>query len=87
MYISTGPRSYWSRGPSVAPENFGVAFIGLNLSVPLPLIPVRYGHWHADIGVTYDNLINGSLVDAGDLLTGNHDRNLVEGKCGFGFNF
>jgi hypothetical protein len=87
-YVSTGPRNYWSAGPTkVAPENFGVAFIGLNLSVPLSFIPARYGHWHADAGVTFDYLINGSLVDAGTILTGNTDRKLVEGTCGFGVNF
>jgi hypothetical protein len=82
-YISTGPRSYWG----TAPENFGVAVTGLSLSVPLSFIPARYGHWHGDVGVTYDYLINGSLVDAGGILTGNTSRNLVEGTCGFGVNF
>lgn len=87
-YFSCGPKNYWTSGPTnQAPENFGVAFTSLKLSVPLSFIPVRYGHWHGDLGVTYDYLINGSLVDAGTILTGNTSRNLVEGLCGFGVNF
>jgi hypothetical protein len=82
-YISTGPKNYWG----TAPENFGVAYTALDVSVPLSFIPARYGHWHADAGITYDYLINGSLVDAGTILTGSTSRNLVEGTLGFGVNF
>ena len=82
-YDSVGPRSYWGS----APENFGVAYTALNLSIPLPFIPARYGHWHGDIGVSYDYLINGALLDAGTILTGNTNRSLVEGTIGFGVNF
>jgi hypothetical protein len=92
-YFSCGPKDYWGRGGYIAglsansASNFGVATIAVNLDVPLSFIPAKYGHWHGDVGVSYDYLINGALLDAGTLLTGNTNRSLVEGSVGFGVNF
>ena len=85
-YFSVGPESYWGKGVNKS-GNFGLASISLNLSVPMTFIPTRYGHWHTDAGVTYDFLINGSLLRAGGILSGNTDRNVVIGSLGFGVNF
>ncbi len=50
----------------------GVASVSLNLSVPAgvysrPIRPLA----HAEAGVTYDNLINSALLQAGALASGN----------------
>jgi len=59
----------------------------VNASVPLAFIPTRYGNWHADFGVQYYNLLNGTLLDAGTLLSGNTERNIFRGYVGIGFSF
>lgn len=86
-YISLGPSSYWDAHSTFGHKDVGVASVSLNLSVPLAFIPARYGHWHADAGVTYDYLINNALLHAGTLASGNTERNVVFGSAGFGFNF
>jgi len=85
-YFSVGPRTYWADN-GLPGGNFGLISCSLNASVPLSFIPVKYGHWHADVGVTYDYLINQSLRDAGTLASGNTDHNVIVGSVGFGFGF
>ena len=55
-FVTVGPKSYWgSRNSPIGPgtQNFGTFQVAVNASVPLSFIPVRYGYWHADAGVTY----------------------------------
>jgi len=81
-YVSFGPSEYWG-----GESNFGVLSSAVNASVPLAFIPTRYGNWHADFGVQYYNLLNGTLLDAGTLLSGNTERNIFRGYVGIGFSF
>lgn len=81
-YVSVGPSEYWG-----GESNFGVLSTAVNVTMPLAFIPSRYGHWHADFGVQYYNLLNGTLLDAGTLLSGNTDRNIFRGYVGFGVGF
>lgn len=85
-YFSVGPEGYWDADGSHDGDCFGVFSISANVSVPLP-IPVQYGHWHLDAGVTYDYLHNSALLDAGDILTGNDNRNVIVASLGVGVNF
>ena len=87
IYFSVGPANYWDAHKTLTDSNFGLISASLNFSVPLSFIPARYGHWHADAGVTYDYLINSSLLAAGGLASGNDSRNVVIGSVGFGLNF
>lgn len=84
-YTSVGPADYWDATESSG--NWGLVSVGVNASVPLSFIPARYGFWHADAGVTYYYLINDSLLQAGNILTGNDNRNVVQGSLGVGVNF
>ena len=84
-YISVGPRNYWDRTEHSG--HFGVFSTAVNVSVPLTFIPVRYGFWHADAGLQYFYLINSSLLHAGDILSGNNNRNVLNASVGFGVNF
>ncbi len=89
VYISVGPEGYWGRGDSAftAPDgNLGVLSAAAKLEVPLP-IPARYGYWHADASVIYYHLFNDALLRAGTLLSGNTDRDIVQGTIGVGVNF
>jgi hypothetical protein len=81
-YFSFGGSEYWG-----GDSNFGVLSSAVNASVPLAFIPTRYGNWHADFGVQYYNLLNGTLLDAGTLLSGNTERNIFRGYVGIGFSF
>ena len=81
-YVSVGPSEYWG-----GENNFGVLSSAVNVSVPLNMIPGRYGNWHLDFGVQYYNLLNGTLLDAGTILSGNTERNLFRGYVGIGFSF
>jgi hypothetical protein len=81
-YVSFGGSEYWG-----GDNNFGVLSSAVNASVPLAFIPTRYGNWHADFGVQYYNLLNGTLLDAGTLLSGNTERNIFRGYVGIGFSF
>lgn len=85
-YFSVGPADYWGIN-GLENGNFGVLSTAVNASIPLKFIPTRYGNWHADFGVQYYNLLNGTLLDAGTLLSGNTERNIVRGYVGFGFSF
>ena len=84
-YTSVGPADYWDTTESSG--NWGLVSVGVNVSVPLTFIPTRYGFWHADAGVTYYYLINDALLQAGNILTGNDNRNVVQGSLGVGVNF
>ncbi|MDB5173315.1 MAG: hypothetical protein JWM97_2722 [Phycisphaerales bacterium] len=92
-YFSVGPKDYWGRGgtglgvDASSDGNFGVASIAINGSVPLSFIPSRYGHWHGDLGLKYEYLINSTLLRAGTALTGNTERSVFIGSAGFGVNF
>jgi hypothetical protein len=68
-YFSVGPKGYWDSDHHGG-DNFGLFSISANLSMPINAIPVQYGHWHFDAGVTYDYLINDALLEAGDTGTG-----------------
>ncbi|MDP9173174.1 MAG: hypothetical protein M3O30_04815 [Planctomycetota bacterium] len=88
-YVQLGPSEYWSYG---AAKQFGSGNIGLfstaiQASMPLSFIPARYGYWHVDAGLTYDNLINKTLVQAGKLLSGNTANSVFNAEVGFGINF
>ncbi|MDB5330430.1 MAG: hypothetical protein JWP03_1581 [Phycisphaerales bacterium] len=92
-YFSVGPKDYWGRGgtglgvDASSDGNFGLASIAINGSIPLSFIPTRYGHWHGDLGVKYEYLINSTLLRAGTALTGNTERSVWIGSAGFGVNF
>jgi hypothetical protein len=86
IYVSVGPRTYWATS-GLPGGNFGVFSASVNASVPLSFIPTKYGFWHADLGLTYDYLINESLLHAGTILSGNTDHNCYLASLGFGFNF
>lgn len=81
-YFSVGPSEYWG-----GENNFGVLSTALNVSIPLTFIPGRYGNWHIDLGAQYYNLLNGTLLDSGTLLSGNTERNIVRGYVGIGMSF
>lgn len=84
-YISVGPEHYWG---AVNPDgNVGVFSASANATVPLNFIPGRYGNWSATVGVTYFYLINENLLAAGEILSGNNNRNVVVGTVGVGVNF
>jgi hypothetical protein len=84
-YFSVGPKNFWdSTGKS---SNFGVVSTALNASVPLSFIPIKYGAWHADMGLQYFYLMNHSLLAAGGLASGNDNRNVLNASVGIGFNF
>jgi hypothetical protein len=85
-YFSVGPEDYWGTG-DLKNGNFGVLSTAVNASIPLSFIPTKYGHWHADFGVQYYNFLNGTLLDAGTVLSGNTSRNMVRGYAGFGVGF
>jgi len=87
MYVQLGPSTYWDATGAYGHKEIGLASISANISVPLSFIPARYGHWHADAGVTYDYLINNALLNAGTIASGNTDRSVVIGSIGIGVNF
>lgn len=86
-YVSVGPNEYWDATGAFDDSNFGLFSVSANVSVPLSMIPVKYGHWHLDAGVTYDYIINDALLEAGHILSGNDDRNVFIGSVGIGVNF
>ncbi|HVT87643.1 MAG TPA: hypothetical protein VHD56_02225 [Tepidisphaeraceae bacterium] len=88
-YFSVGPEGYWDTDGSHDGGNFGLFSISANVSLPITAIPVKYGHWHLDLGVTYDYLINDALLDAGNFGTGagNDNRNVFVAGVGIGVNF
>jgi hypothetical protein len=85
-YFSVGPEDYWGIN-GAQNGNFGVLSTAVNASIPLKFIPAKYGNWHADFGVQYYNLLNGTLLDSGTIVSGNTERNIVRGYAGFGFSF
>ena len=87
MYVQIGPDSYWDRSGAFSNQNIGLFSVSANATMPLSFIPVRYGHWHGDLGVTYDYLINNALLHAGTIASGNTNHNVVIGTIGFGVNF
>jgi hypothetical protein len=85
-YFSVGPKNFWDINEQSS--NFGVFSTAINATVPLTaIIPIRYGAWHADMGLQYFYLLNHSLLEAGTLATGNTDRNVWNASIGLGFNF
>ena len=87
VYIQIGPPNYWDESRKIDNTSFGVFSASANVSVPLAFIPARYGHWHADLGFTYDYLINNALLLAGTIASGNTNHNVILGSLGFGVNF
>lgn len=85
VYFSVGPEDYWDVNEDHG--NFGVVSGSINASMPLWMIPTRYGNWNATLGFTYMHLLNGALLDAGTILSGNDDRNVFVGSIGIGMNF
>jgi len=85
-YFSVGPEGYWGKG-DLSNGYFGVLSTAANASFPLTFIPSKYGHWHGDVGVQYYNFLNGTLLDAGTILSGNTDRNMFRAYVGFGVGF
>ena len=89
-YVSIGDKKYWGSGVDALHKpdgNFGVFSSGVNVDVPLTFIPAKYGNWHGDIGVQYYYLINDALLRAGNILSGNTDRNFFRGYVGVGVGF
>ncbi|HEX8912663.1 MAG TPA: hypothetical protein VF796_09925 [Humisphaera sp.] len=84
-YFSVGPENYW--GEANPDGHFGVFSTSANVTVPLSFIPGRYGSWSATAGVSYFYLINDNLLEAGRILSGNSDRNVLVGSIGIGVNF
>ena len=84
-YFSVGPENYW--GTADPDGHFGVFSTAANATIPLNFIPVRLGHWHATAGVSYFYLINDNLLAAGNILSGNNDRNVFVGSLSIGVNF
>lgn len=84
-YFSVGPKNYWD--VTEKSSNFGVFSTAINVTVPLNMIPIRYGAWHADAGLQYFYLMNHSLLEAGTIASGNNNRNVLNASIGFGFNF
>jgi hypothetical protein len=87
IYTQIGPSTYWDATSTFGHSVFGLVSASANFSVPMSFIPARYGHWHADLGVTYDYLINNALLHAGGLASGNTNHNVIIGSLGFGVNF
>jgi hypothetical protein len=92
MYLSVGPKDYWSTGTARSggtwgDGNVGLFNVGVDVGVPLAFIPTKYGYWHADASVTYFDLIDNALLDAGTLASGNTRRDLIVGAFTLGFNF
>jgi hypothetical protein len=85
IYTSVGPSGYWDATKSSG--NWGLVSAAVNASMPLSFIPPRYGNWHVDAGVTYYYLINDALLRAGTILSGNDNRNVIQGSLGVGVNF
>lgn len=89
-YIHVGESGYWNstgKTGNTDTNNFGVFSTGLDATVPLSFIPVKYGFWHLDAAVQYYNLLNGELVNSGTLASGNKDRNKFRGTVGIGVGF
>jgi hypothetical protein len=84
-YFSVGPKNYWD--VTEKSSNFGVFSTAINATVPLSFIPIKYGAWHADMGLQYFYLLNDSLLAAGGLASGNNNRNVLNASIGIGFNF
>jgi hypothetical protein len=87
IYTQIGPSTYWDATHAFKSSAFGLVSASINASMPLTFIPAKYGHWHADLGVTYDYLIDDALLAAGGLASGNTNRNVVIGSLGFGVAF
>ena len=87
MYVSLGPSNYWDRTGTFSHSDIGLFSASANFSVPMSFVPARYGHWHADLGVTYDYLINNALLHAGTIASGNTNHNVLIGSLGIGVNF
>jgi hypothetical protein len=87
IYTHVGESTYWDAHHTFGHSAFGLISASANLSVPLSFIPARYGHWHGDLGVTYDYLINNALLHAGTILSGNTNHNVIVGSLGVGVNF
>jgi hypothetical protein len=89
-YFSVGPEEYWGdpdEGGGDPDGNFGVFCTSINVGVPLSFIPTRYGYWHADAGLSYFYLINDTLQQAGEIVSGNDDSNVFVASVGIGVNF
>jgi hypothetical protein len=87
IYTQIGPSTYWDARHTYGHSIIGLVSASINLSVPLSFIPARYGHWHADLGFTYDYLVNNALLHAGELASGNNNHNVIVGSLGVGVNF
>jgi hypothetical protein len=85
-YFSVGPRTYWAL-PGRPGGDFGLFSTAFDATVPLAFVPTKYGFWHGDVGITYDYLINTSLLHAGEILSGNTNRNVLIGSVSVGVNF
>jgi hypothetical protein len=100
-WVSVGPSDYWNRGVTgcgvsaltpCALSNAGVFSTGLKATVPVTIIPARFGHWYVDGGVQYYYLINDSLLlaqtltgTASSYATAHRDVGLVFAGFGVGF--
>ena len=86
-YFSVGPKNYWDATGAITNSHLGVFSASANASMPLAFIPTKYGFWHADLGFTYDYLMNDALLAAGGIASGNDNHNVIIGSLGFGVNF
>ena len=67
IYTQIGPASYWdATSGAFSHSDFGLISGSLQIFRSRSRsCRARYGHWHADLGVTYDYLINNALLHAG----------------------
>jgi hypothetical protein len=91
-YLSFGPAEYWSvggapRGGTWGSGNIGLFCIGFDASMPMSFIPIQYGNWSLDAGVTYFDLVSNALLNAGTLASGNTRRDLFMGEVGLTVKF
>jgi|GEM_PF-2198533 len=92
MYVSVGPKDYWSvdgapTGGTWGGGNVGLFNAGVDVGIPLSFIPTKYGFWHADASVTYFDLVNNALLDAGTIVSGNTRRDIFVGAFQIGVSF
>ncbi len=85
-WVTVGPKDFWDASGQTN-NNFGVLSSGVQLSVPLSFVPIKFGAWNAFAGFQYYNELNDNLMKASTILgTGGH-RNIYVGTAGINVFF